>query len=419
MALEIFDGRPGDGKSYNAMALKILPHLARGGFVATNIEVKPEGIAKWIKARTGKIFRPDRLRFLEDHEVPAFHKHIPQGTEKTQVLVVIDEAHLWFNSRDWQKNDSEHRQTFVLATQHRKYFLDIILISQHFGNIDAQFLRLIEKLWRFRDYSKWHVPFFPFLKMPFFRFLAACYDRSGKTVLDRYWQPFSKLVGDTYNTRAVSRGSQMSGTVDDVQLEADPEATKKVRKINAVINWVLILLLLAAVAGGSYWYGKRQNPPAEPTRKAGTAMVATPAPARSDPPAVLDRPAITAVKPKPERWLDTPPPVELVDLQWYAGNASHPLLCVEMDGYRQVLEMGGMTSRGRVMRLTRHNAKTWDLEFSPEMGQRRVLRAIVKPYNGPIGAQVPQMPGGGQNAPDPNNLGVSAAPTTYTLPPPP
>lgn len=393
MALEIFDGRPGDGKSYHAMCLKILPHLARGGYVATNIEVRPDGVAAWIKARTGRVFKPERLRFLEDHEVANFHKHIPAGSEKTQVLVVLDECHLWFNSRDYRENDKGHRETFNLATQHRKYFLDIVLISQHFANIDGQFLRLVEGLWRFRDFKKWHVPMVPWLKLPFFRFRATKFDRDGKTVVERHWSPFSKLVADTYNTRAVGKGLQMADTVDDVELEQDPAAAKKVKRILFVINWILMILFAVVVGFGAYWLGKRRGtqngrqqqeaiqskkPPAKTAANTGAASPAPSQPAKEDAgvlPSFMVRPSAES---KPAgTWLDEPAPFVVRRLEWVAGPRSDLRLCVELDGLRQILYLGGETSRGKVMAIRQQAIKVWDVEFSAAVGApRRSLRLI-------------------------------------------
>lgn len=261
--LSIFDGRPGDGKSYTAVAMKILPHLAAGGYVATNIEMIPEGVAAYILKRTGKVFNSERLRILTEDEAPSFHRHIPPGNENVRVLVVLDEAHLFFNSRDWQKSDKGHRDTFNLATQHRKYFLDIVLISQHFANIDSQFLRLVEELWRFRDLGKWKFPFpgMGWFKIPFVRFLAVVYDRDGKTLQKRYWQSFDKLVGAAYNTRAVSRGSQMSGSVEKIELERDPVHTARLAKVRKIAGVSLLVIGLGVVAFFAYYFGRSNGDP--------------------------------------------------------------------------------------------------------------------------------------------------------------
>jgi len=385
--LTIMDGRPGDGKSYSAVALKILPHLARGGYVATNIEMVPEGVAAWILAKTGKIFNPERLRILTEEECFQFHKHIPPGNEDVQVLVVVDEAHLFFNARDWAKSDKDHRATFNLATQHRKYFLDIVLISQHFGNIDGQFLRLVEELWRFRDLGKWRFPFpgFQWIRLPFVRFLAIVFDRNGKTVLRRYWQPFEKLVGAAYNTRAVSKGSQMSGSVAKIELERDPVKTAKMARTRKIAGFVLLALALFLVGFVALTYGRISTAPeAEEFEKikADNLKLKEKLAVKSTQPAQPEKAIASRLPDIPEpgkfpTWLDEKPKTDISKFSALVIHGARVRLAVKMDGATQWLERGGWCSRGRVMAI--HEMTTghlYDVEISDDTSIRHRLRLV-------------------------------------------
>lgn len=414
--LSIFDGRPGDGKSYSAVALKILPHLAAGGYVATNIEMNPDGVAAYILKRTGKVFNPDRLRILTEEEAPGFHKHIPPGNPDVQVLVVLDEAHLFFNSRDWAKSDKEHRGTFNLATQHRKYYLDIILITQHFANIDSQFLRLVEELWRFRDLGKWRLPVagFGWFRIPFVRFLAIVFDRNGKTVLRRYWQQFDKLVGAAYNTRAVSKGSQMSGGVEKIELTRDPVAAARLAKFRKMAGIALLVLLVAVCSGLAYFLGRSKgDPDKKELERLKTANQKLTEAAKSKPqvaPSVIN-PLVNGgfpLPPEPKRktWFDSEPKTEIIlfGSWWQRGSEIH--LSAELDGAMQTFSLGGWVSRGRVMRIVKLNHRLFDVEISDDQNLRHRLRFLRRDV--PAGGATNGATGAMVGAPVPGSEGMPA-----------
>jgi len=409
--LSIFDGRPGDGKSYSAVALKILPHLAAGGYVATNIEMIPDGVAAYILNRTGKVFDRSRLRILTEDEAPKFHKYIPPGNEDVRVLVVIDEAHLFFNARDWAKSDKDFRDTFNLATQHRKYFLDIILVSQHFGNIDAQFLRLIEELWRFRDLAKWRfpIPGLRWIRIPYFRFLSIVFDRNGKTIIARNWLTFDKLVGAAYNTRAVSRGSQMSGSVEKIELAADPAATARIRKARKFAAIIGAILAGVALAVAAFWIGSKRGEVGRKELEIAKAenqrlkdAQKKPVPAHSATPPAAMVPSGMMEPPKPKTWLDDPPAVQTEKITSVLGSAAFPRLRLEMDGVSQTIFAGSSCTRGRVMRLSTLCHGLYDVEISDETGVRHRLRCIL--------ANVPATGASNTSAPSPLYYNPNANP---------
>lgn len=370
--LEIFDGTPGQGKTFCAMALRILPHLAAGGYVVTNVEIVPDGIAKYLKERHGVTFNPDRLRFLSQDEVGSFFEHTPKGTKECPVMVVLDEIHLWFNARDWAKNDANLRQTFVNATQHRKYNLDITLISQHIANIDAQFIRLVAKLVRFRNLKEWHPPMMPWLRVPYYRFLATTFDRSGKgKPQKRDWLPFDPLVGGSYNTDAILAGAGASaGQVERVKLPVDPVIQARFDRIK---YWGR-LGFFVALGVLMFWLGRRGNSSApEP---AVTVVPAQPAKASAGP-VVAANPALPLPVPPPVRWLDSPPKVEVVTYSSACGLISRPRLSVKLDGSAQWLQAGEWTSRGRVAFVRRLGDKLFEVQiWEDETGERKTFRAV-------------------------------------------
>lgn len=372
MALRIFDGIPGMGKTYSSMFLEILPHLAAGGVVVTNIEIKSEGIAVYLKERYGKVFNPDRIIILEEEECPNFFRHTPKGAEDCPVLVVLDEVHLWFNSRDWAKSDANLRETFQLATQHRKFHLDIILISQHLSNIDGQFLKLVAGLTRFKDLSKIPLfPFIPWLKMPYWRFVATHFDRTGKVRRGpRDWMRADKLVFGTYNTLAVLKGGEVmagSASVERQALPVDPAFAAGKARLRKALLWLLVFGMIA-----SNLYLLFRPAPAV------AALVPMPAPAAPQRVAPIPQAISPVIPSKPQTFLETPPIVEVLTARAVGGWTVRKVL-VEMDGSWQWLIPGGWCTRGRVayvrclQQISLHEAEIWDDE-----GQRRKFRVVLK-----------------------------------------
>lgn len=204
---EIFEGRLGGGKTYNA-TVRIIDRLRRGGVVATNIELNREEIAKMISSRWGVVPRLDEQLFnLTEDQIGDFYKHIPLGTgQGVNPLIVLDEFHLWFNSRDYGSTDKKHRPTLTFITQARKLHVDLLLISQSALNMDKQFVRQLHKIWRFRDLEKWVMPGLGF-RMPFSKkfILAVEYDQNGRDLIERHWVKKDPEVFKCYETTALLR----------------------------------------------------------------------------------------------------------------------------------------------------------------------------------------------------------------------
>ena len=94
--------------------------------IYTEFEGKIADLPKKVETETFWEFRnPRKLRF--DDAV---------GT-----LFVLDEVHLYFNARSWQKTGE---RAISYLSQHRHFSDDVILVTQHADNVDLQFRRLVE-----------------------------------------------------------------------------------------------------------------------------------------------------------------------------------------------------------------------------------------------------------------------------------
>lgn len=198
--IEIYEGRLGGGKTYSAV-VRILNHLRLGGTVCTNVEVKWQPMKDYVAKRFGLDLEDTQLIKLADDQIGDFHRHTPSGTHDMPVLVVVDEAHLNFNSRDWQNSS---RDLLAFLTQSRKVATDIIFISQSLLNMDKQFARLVQFVWRFRDLSRWKIPGLG-IAYPFQQILACQFDYDGHTMLQRSFIAKDKAIFGLYETNSLLR----------------------------------------------------------------------------------------------------------------------------------------------------------------------------------------------------------------------
>lgn len=244
--VEVFEGRIGGGKTYSAV-VRILAHLAAGGTVATNVELIWEGCLRFVQRVYGVTLEREQLIMLKDEEITQFHKYTPSGSSEMSVLVVLDEVHLHFNARDFGSNDKNFRETFTFLTQSRKVCTDVIFISQSMFNIDKQFVRQVQYIWRFRDMSKWRIPGLG-IASPFKGILAVQFDLDGKTILQREFVPKNKAVFQCYNTNALLRPFPRLGQAGKRQLKKKEQPL--IQKITALVvlaDLVLVGLLLAKI----------------------------------------------------------------------------------------------------------------------------------------------------------------------------
>lgn len=138
-----YSGTPGSGKSL---------HVARDIYFRLNRNKKyPNVIAnfmineKMIKNKKANFIYKDNsdltVTFLLDYAL----KNHTAGKEN-QTLVVVDEASVIWNSREWQKADTRHNRMDWLKffVQHRKLGYNFIIISQTDRQIDRQIRSLFE-----------------------------------------------------------------------------------------------------------------------------------------------------------------------------------------------------------------------------------------------------------------------------------
>lgn len=175
--IRLFSGTPGSGKTLHAVHVMDWYNRHKKPVVANfelncsmlkypELFVYTEDLQR-VYGGCGARFSPD---FLVSYSRSYFgHTRVKEG----QILLVLDEAQLIFNARDWSFN----RPWISFFTQHRKYGYDVVMIAQYDRMIERQIRSLIEYeekhlkvsnlggVWglimplfmgRFRVYSKWY-----------------------------------------------------------------------------------------------------------------------------------------------------------------------------------------------------------------------------------------------------------------------
>ena len=146
--IEIVSGTLGGGKTSKAVEV-LYDHLWRGGWAYTNIEMYPEAIAARM-AEGGRVFEPERLVHLTG-DARKFHEQVKRGTDTCNVMVVIDEAGLEINARDWKDTD---KLQLAFNTMARKLNIHLVYISQDVNDVDKQLRRKAEIVWVCRNMKK-------------------------------------------------------------------------------------------------------------------------------------------------------------------------------------------------------------------------------------------------------------------------
>lgn len=134
----LYSGTPGSGKSLH-VASDIRDRLIWQRLpVIANFDINPEtrGYAERFTYMPNTELTPDFLYgFAAD-----FWRG--KSVKEDSILLVIDEAQLVFNSRDWQQN--RRRDWIEFFSQHRHFGYKVVLIAQFDRMIDRQIRSLIE-----------------------------------------------------------------------------------------------------------------------------------------------------------------------------------------------------------------------------------------------------------------------------------
>jgi hypothetical protein len=195
MSLHFISGKPGAGKSFYALKLLLEELRLTNRQVITNLSVKPGELAAFLTERYDDTFNlRERLHVLSEEQAAEFWRYrgtieltqrretvrtVKGGIQREEVLdfsgaanggvfYVLDEVHLFFNSRNWMKLGGD---CIYYLSQHRKLGDDILAVTQHVENVDKQFRSMAQDYTYIRNLSKERVGIFrgasSFLRLTF------------------------------------------------------------------------------------------------------------------------------------------------------------------------------------------------------------------------------------------------------------
>lgn len=136
MAIWLYTGTPGSGKSYHA-ARDIVQRLRKGGGLIANFPVNED----YVKKKKTHVEYWDNSELTAERLVSYALEHHEIGKEG-QCLLVIDECQIIFNCRDFGRKDRNAWVQFF--AQHRKLGFNVILITQSDRMMDKQIRSLVE-----------------------------------------------------------------------------------------------------------------------------------------------------------------------------------------------------------------------------------------------------------------------------------
>jgi len=202
MALRMFLGKPGGGKSSGALR-DIVHELTRGQrVVVTNLSIDPGELNAFLQKRfpAEDIDLHKRLLLLDEKQSRRFWLYrsptvtVPDVTKEQEkagtfpnfgayaesgVLYVIDEAHIMFDARAWM--DSGQSLTYY-NSQHRKLNDELVFVTQFLELIDKRVRGFAQEYWYFRNNGLEKI--FTFFVLPKY-FTVAVYQRPATNPHDK------------------------------------------------------------------------------------------------------------------------------------------------------------------------------------------------------------------------------------------
>jgi len=214
----------GAGKTFHGVRLA-MDHLAKGGTVVTNVECCFERIQKMIALRSKVFIQQDQLRVFDPETTPEWESVIPWGESEGVVLVLLDEAQLFYCSRDWAQTAAANKRLLSFLSQSRKAGVDVIWITQEGENVDKQFRVLAE--WELAIVSTAHLPLGWIGKLPFRAYIVKHVSAKSRNVVSRKWWSYDKWLFGLYRT-----DSFLSGRMQELSEGVERVTRRDVPKVS-------------------------------------------------------------------------------------------------------------------------------------------------------------------------------------------
>lgn len=149
--VDLYSGTPGSGKSLH-VARTIYWHLKMGKPVVANFELDRKRLPHQenFHVVTNDQISPAYLETFSAQYFAALGKSA-KVKDEDRILLVLDEAQLLFNARQWQLTDAKGWLSFF--TQHRKLCYHVILVAQFDRMLDRYIRSILENEYIHRKMS--------------------------------------------------------------------------------------------------------------------------------------------------------------------------------------------------------------------------------------------------------------------------
>lgn len=138
--IDLYSGTPGSGKSLH-VAIRIYWALRMKRTVVANFSINLSKIGD--PSKLGRFIEVSNDELTPDKLIGVSRDHFAgRPIREDDILVVIDEAQLLFNAREWGKKGRSDWLSFF--SQHRKYGCHVILVAQFDLMLDKQIRSLVE-----------------------------------------------------------------------------------------------------------------------------------------------------------------------------------------------------------------------------------------------------------------------------------
>lgn len=259
MAINGISGRPGSGKSYEAVIRQILPALQAKRMVVTNIPLNVE----WFCAYVGEHCR-DLIVQIEGgfhnyggkryfSQAEHFLRYQDWRNEKNQgVLFVIDECHLCMPRSSAADGVSTQRELKEYLSMHRHYGHDVILLSQNFRKVDRDIVDMIQTCYFTTKLS--------FLGKDD-EYVCKVADGVSRNIVTTHRREYESKYFGAYQSHTKSEGSVQEAETVDI-----PKWYKKPLNIGAICMFILFFVFLFASLPGD-----KPKPSPTPSQQANNA----------------------------------------------------------------------------------------------------------------------------------------------------
>jgi hypothetical protein len=242
MSIWIYDGTPGSGKSQAAVE-KIVANLKKGRKVYSNIDGHDDPVClEGLRAMSGlsAIQFDEKFEYIKPEKSRQFYRYVEKGS-----LIVIDEAHKYFNVRKWA--DKENNDFFDWASTHRHHGFELLLITIKLSRIDTSVREIAEWTLRYKKTNYFGKRLFQtkYTEKWFSQ------DETGSKPLTTNIKTYDKRLWKCYKSY-VSKDIKEAGLQDHINVLKHPA----VMAIPVLICIFFILLYHSGMKKGDSFFGK-------------------------------------------------------------------------------------------------------------------------------------------------------------------